>query len=158
MSECTSALIALAIITLILLVIYLGVSYAFEILENRSLREEINNGFHHTVGFNESLAKDNKFLEDELRPYKRLANKYCCQDADDLEKLLLDIQDKLNLFEYKECCHQKRKRCLAMAKWCDASMAYFGEFYDSASEQMVAHYYKWHKRWLELAEKFKEAK
>lgn len=95
MSECTSALIALAIITLIVLVIYLGVSYAFEILENRLLRDEINNGFHHTVGFNESLAKDKKILEDELRPYKRLANKYCCQDADELEKLLMDFQDNI---------------------------------------------------------------
>lgn len=95
MSECTSALIALAIITLILLVIYLGVSYAFETLENRSLREEINNGFHYTAGFNESLAKDKKILEDELRPYKRLANKYRCQDAEELEKLLMDLQDNI---------------------------------------------------------------
>lgn len=95
MRECTPALIALAIITLIVLVIYLGVSYAFETRENRSLREEINNGFHHTIGFNESLAKDKKFLEDELRPYKWLANKYGCRDADELEKLLMDLQDKL---------------------------------------------------------------
>jgi hypothetical protein len=95
MNECTPTLIALAVITLIVLVIYLGVSYAFETLENRSLREEINNGFHHTIGFNESLAKDNKFLEDELRPYRRLANKYGCSDAVDLEKLRIDLQDKL---------------------------------------------------------------
>lgn len=95
MSECTPALIALAVITLIVLVIYLGVSYAFEICENKSLREEINNGFHYTIGFNESLAKDKKFLEDELRPYRWLANKYGCRDADELEKLLMDLQDKL---------------------------------------------------------------
>lgn len=49
----------------------------------------------------------------------------------------------------------KYKRCLAMARCCDASMAYFGEFHDSASNRMVAHYYKWRGRWYELAEKFK---
>ena len=47
--------------------------------------------------------------------------------------------------------HQKHKRCLAMAKKCDASMAYFGEFYDDASKRMVDHYYKWRGRWYELA-------
>lgn len=95
MSECTSAIVALGIITLIVLVIYLGVSYAFETRENSSLREEINNGFHYTIGFNESLAKDNKLLEDELRTYRRLADRYGCRDADELEKLIMDLQDKL---------------------------------------------------------------
>jgi hypothetical protein len=86
---------ALAIIVLIVLVIYLGVSYAFEIYENRRLQEEIDRGFHYTIGFNKSLAEDVKFLEDLLRPYRRLANKYGCGDAIELEKLLMDLQDRL---------------------------------------------------------------
>ena len=51
--------------------------------------------------------------------------------------------------------HHKYKRCLDKAKWCDALMAYFGEFYDDASQRMVDHYYKWRSRWYKLAKKFK---
>lgn len=54
--------------------------------------------------------------------------------------------------------HHKFKRCITLAKYCDASMAFFGEFYDDASKRMVNHYYKWRKRWYDLAEQFKEAK
>lgn len=85
-------IIALAIIILIVLVIYLGVSYAFEIYENRRLQEEIDKGLHYTVGFNKSLAEDVKFLEDVLRPYRHLANKYGCGDAMELEKLIMNLQ------------------------------------------------------------------
>jgi hypothetical protein len=67
------------------------------------------------------------------------------------------LNHKIDVVERREL-HQKYKRCLAMASACDASMAYFGEFYDDASKRMVAHYYKWRGRWYELAEKFKEAK
>ena len=64
--------------------------------------------------------------------------------------------------------HQKYKRCLAMARWCEAEM------HRSLTEQSALidfpeidrfqylqwnfmHFKKWHKRWLELAKKFKEA-
>lgn len=95
MSQCASIIIALAIIILIVLVVYLGVSYVVETYENRRLKEEIDRGFHYTIGFNKSLAEDVKFLEDKLRPYRSLANKYGCSDSVELEKLLIDLQDKL---------------------------------------------------------------
>ena len=95
MSEYTQIIIALAIIILIVLVICLGVSYAFEIYENRRLQDVIDKGLHYTVGFNKSLAEDVKFLEDLLRPYRRLADKYGCRDAVELEKLLMDLQEQL---------------------------------------------------------------
>lgn len=47
--------------------------------------------------------------------------------------------------------HQKYKRCLAMAKlwhWKKGVLIYKKEKCDF--------YYRWHKRWLELAEKFKD--
>lgn len=49
--------------------------------------------------------------------------------------------------------HQKYKRCLAMAKLCDVE-----EFYaeDCRDERRVDWAIKWYKRWLKLAEKFKE--
>lgn len=54
-----------------------------------------------------------------------------------------------------EVCHHKFKRCLAMARWCRTSAR--------CDESLGAFkyrdwYWKWFNRWLELAEKFKEAK
>lgn len=45
----------------------------------------------------------------------------------------------------KEIRHQKYKRCLAMAKI-------------AIKDDYLPWNMKWHKRWLELAEKFKEVK
>ena len=95
MSEYVPVIIALVIIALIFAVIYLAVSYAFTLLENRNLKEEIYAGFHHTIGFNKSLAKDVEYLESNLRPYEHLSRKYGCSNVDELEKLIMDLQDKL---------------------------------------------------------------
>ena len=57
----------------------------------------------------------------------------------------------------RELRHQKYKRCLAMAKWCDTK----GDWYYSLGESFrnrVDFYIKWRDKWLELAERFKEAK
>ena len=48
--------------------------------------------------------------------------------------------------------HNKYKRCLAMAWWCSAELGMLV----STWEFKIKHYKKWQKRWLELAEKFKE--
>ena len=59
--------------------------------------------------------------------------------------------------------HQKYKRCLAMAKWCFTKSNYHfvlarhGEDAKKNSRKSEL-YAKWHKRWLELADKFKEDK
>ena len=49
---------------------------------------------------------------------------------------------------------QKKKRCLAMAMWCSAELGMLV----STWEFKIKHYKKWQKRWLKIAEKFKEAK
>jgi hypothetical protein len=68
----------------------------------------------------------------------------------------------------KVIAHNKYKRCLVMARWCRIH----GEFTQSESESLGISQHavfleyrrkamwgnKWRKRWLELAEKFKEAK
>jgi hypothetical protein len=54
----------------------------------------------------------------------------------------------------KIIARHKYKRCLAMAWWCSAELGMLV----STWESKIKHYKKWQKRWLELAEKFKEAK
>ena len=65
---------------------------------------------------------------------------------------------------YNELRHQKYKRCLAMAKFCEERYYYLTclenwQMTDKEYQQVIGDYWiKWSKRWLELAEKFKEAK
>ena len=55
-----------------------------------------------------------------------------------------------------ELRHHKYKRCLAMAKWCEAEN--YTECWYHENSERCKWTEKWQKRWLELAEKFKEAK
>lgn len=55
----------------------------------------------------------------------------------------------------KELRYQKRKRCLAMAKWCRRNRLHACV---CGPVEKIDFFGKWRKRWLELAKKFKEAK
>jgi hypothetical protein len=73
----------------------------------------------------------------------------------EVKELLCLIRDKENNFnrafdsEQKEIRHHKYKRCLAMAKICEDRLG---------TVVKPGWWNKWHKRWLELAEKFKPNK
>ena len=108
-------------------------------------------------------------LSNEMRPY------YLKSEAD---KVIAELKDKLqNVSElltetrewliesqkmHKRCAdnaikqlrHHKYKRCLAMAWWCSAELGMLV----STWESKIKYYKRWQKRWLELADKFKEAK
>ena len=62
----------------------------------------------------------------------------------------------------KVIAHQKYKRCLAMAKWCESEenrLEAISPIFDTDKEywEYNSDYWgKWHNRWLEIAEKFKE--
>ena len=60
----------------------------------------------------------------------------------------------------KVIAHQKYKRCIKMAKWCHDKwiMSLGWDPTDGHTADFYLHYEKWEKRWLELAEKFKEVK
>ena len=61
----------------------------------------------------------------------------------------------------KEACHHKYKRCLDKAKWCKLwheEEKHECQFKDVHHWFRMSLFDKWHKRWLELAEKFKEGK
>lgn len=67
-----------------------------------------------------------------------------------------DSEDGMWVHYVKYCeniAKQKYKRCLAMAKWCE-SENYTACWYHENSER-CEWTEKWHKRWLELAERFK---
>ena len=70
--------------------------------------------------------------------------------------------DKLEIAKDKiKIRHQKYKRCLAMARWCNYWANYWEccQPFDCGMFIARAKFFrKWHKRWRELAEKFKEAK
>ncbi len=81
-------------------------------------------------------------LNDKALQYKVLDKEHCRD---------LNTQEK---FFAEKICHHKYKRCLAMANWCSAELGMLV----STWESKIKHYKKWQRRWLELAEKFKEAK
>lgn len=59
----------------------------------------------------------------------------------------------------EELCHQKYKRCLAMAKLCRSEWAaaiFIPE--KCMCEKHAVRYMRWEKRWLKIAKQFKEAK
>ena len=67
----------------------------------------------------------------------------------------------------KVIAHHKYKRCLAMARWCESrsnklfeDTLYVRDMGLEPSDELtfkLEFFRKWYKRWLKLAEKFKEA-
>ena len=122
----------------------------------------------------------------ELKTYKMVDEKYCSDcvcvipsevylksEADKYIKELKEQNHELcqalhSMYSEEEMNYQKYKRCLAMAKLCRMH----DEFTQLESERLglpqrtlfleyrrkAMWWNKWRKRWLELAEKFKEAK
>ena len=76
-----------------------------------------------------------------------------------LEEQEVELADK-----NKELRHQKFKRCLDKAKWCEAEVRNIRRtpFCDMSEHEGWQHdddfWQRWRKRWLELAEQFKVAK
>ena len=94
-------------------------------------------GFKNSIAVSEAydfLEEENAQLKESIAVYQR--------------------NEKIDIREIR---HHKYKRCLAMARWCE-SEAYIHEHGSDYDEDLVAWFGKWYKRWLELAEKFKEEK
>ena len=86
-------------------------------------------------------------LEADCAYWKTMSRK-CADDNEVMAKQRADA--------FKREHHHKYKRCLAMAMLCRSFWA-ANVFIHGGSDRM-SHYMKWQKRWMELAEKFKEAK
>jgi chromosome condensin MukBEF ATPase and DNA-binding subunit MukB len=97
----------------------------------------------------------------------------------EVEQLLMEIVElKKQVHDYaqglyviqaraeKEASHHKYRHCLDMAYKCVVLCQKSKDLYRWAEDENLEHYYnhkieffaRWHKRWLKLAEKFKEAK
>lgn len=70
---------------------------------------------------------------------------------------------QIRIREEKEALrHQKYKRCLAMARFCEERYNYLSslenyQMTDKEYQQVIGDYWdRWYKRWLELAKKFKD--
>ena len=82
------------------------------------------------------------------------------ENIDELQKATDSAWSKVNTM-YDELLHLKYKRCLAMARMCEERSARYDalqERHDLDWGREIEFYYRWYMRWLELAEKFKEAK
>lgn len=64
-------------------------------------------------------------------------------------------QTTLRVWAELQLRNNKYKRCLAMAKWCNERWILDDCLYELGKTRF---YERWEKRWLELAEQFKEAK
>ena len=92
-------------------------------------------------------------LEEKLDTTKKLLNKAldCISNG---KNHMMSLARKNN--------HANYKRCLAMAKWCKLEQERIElienqDITDDDFDKLVKGFYtKWHSRWLELAEKFKQ--
>lgn len=82
----------------------------------------------------------------ELREWtaEKLLNKALNCISDD-KKHIISLARKNN--------HSNYKRCMAMARWCEAELLAYPSFGTESPKEKW--WQKWRKRWLELAEKFK---
>ena len=88
------------------------------------------------------------------------------------DKVIADLKKACNdkddwcLHTLKELRHHKYKRCLAMADKCVDLCYKAKDLYRWAEDENLEHYYnhkieffaRWHRRWLKIAEKYKEMK
>ena len=124
------------------------------------LKERICNGdVSRLTWIDDCIAKDKEIAEqkDKLQNVSELL-KQTREWLIESQKLHKRCADNA----IKTIRHQKYKQCMAMAKWCENALLGWMGYKESFSSHQryikVMLFTKWQKRWLALAEKFKEAK
>jgi septal ring factor EnvC (AmiA/AmiB activator) len=102
---------------------------------------------------NAEIAKLQAVIEERDKTIDELKEKLQAEDKQ-IENLInsassiMLFQDRVNDNKCAELRHQKYKRCLAMARCCNRMF--------SSTFGKERYWQKWNRRWLELAEKFKD--
>jgi hypothetical protein len=114
--------------------------------------------YHHELRHNEYEEFYLKYEADkEIQRLEKLCENYRC-DCDNLA-IMTDTMRKAGRTLRQKMNHQKYKRCLAMAKWCDEVMMSC-ELRGYAVHRIWANRHqwamRWKYRWLSLADKFKD--
>jgi hypothetical protein len=109
------------------------------------------------------------YRTDDLYYPKSEADKVIAEKDAEIAELKADYQeacDRLqtaNLIkdeQLAETRHSKYKRCLNKAEWCEERCARYDLLQERSGiswSREIDFYFRWYQRWLELAEKFKEA-
>lgn len=109
----------------------------------------LNNG-NIEVCLKEDVDKVIAELKDDVTYWKKVAKK----NMDDNVAMASEREKA-----FKSERHNKYKRCLAMAYLCGVIVDWDMEIYGGTGNEIRAIFCsKWRKRWLKLAEQFKEAK
>ena len=121
-----------------------------------SVRQYLHNdGSGLTLGYDKFEA--DKVIADLEESHKKEVGQLLIEIAElkkEKEYVVEQTAEVINRQE-RELQHHKYKRCLAMAEWCDAE----ADVADADGDyEDMRRYQKWHRRWLAIAEKFKEAK
>lgn len=88
------------------------------------------------------LAQKDKEIAGLVKKNKQLARKDVIMASEAIKEV------------FKELHHQKYKRCLRNAESCMNKAWYYTETNDRNASNIM---WKWNKRWLEIAEQFKDA-
>lgn len=112
-----------------------------------SLHDLVNMEFYLKSEADKVIAE----LEDKLQA----ANEQIENLINSASSIML-FQDRVKDNNCAELRHHKYKRCLAMARWCKINRILAADY--RIPREKWEFYDKWHRRWLELAEKIKEAK
>lgn len=94
-------------------------------------------------------------LKDDVTYWKKVAKK-------NMDDNVAMARERAKAFESEH--RRKHKQCVAMARWCESKVYHIRRtpLCDMDEHEGWQHddefWQRWHKRWLELAEKFKEAK
>lgn len=97
--------------------------------------------------FKDSFGRICYDIENAFKKQEGVSGRY----EHELAEMLDDAFAKAQVSPTDELRRQKRKRCLAMAEWCDAE----ADVADADGDyEDMRWYQKWHERWTSLAEKF----
>ena len=104
-----------------------------------------------------------RLLGNEKVYLKSEADKVIAELKEDYKEACDRLQTA-NLIKYEQLAasrHHKHRRCMLMAELCEERSARYDELQERTGfswSKEINFYFRWHMRWLKIAEKFKDVK